>query len=100
MPSPGLRIGDYTLERRVASGTTCEVYEARRDSVAEPVAVKCLRHELCGIPELVGRFFNEAHLLHELRHPHLVRAFEWGAAPDGPPYMVLEWLPLDLSEAL
>ncbi|MCY1036811.1 serine/threonine-protein kinase [Corallococcus sp. BB11-1] len=98
-PGAGLSQG-YTLQRRVAMGATSEVYDALREADGTRVAVKLLRAELCLHAEMVARFLNEARTLMELRHPHLVRAFEVGVRPDGRPFMVLEWLPQDLHAVL
>lgn len=100
MLSPRARIGDYEIVRRTASGATCDVYEARDVSTGGTVAIKSLRPDCCNWPEIMARFVNEAKLLRELRHPHLVNALDSGVTPGGPPYMVLEWLPLDLQRAL
>ncbi len=45
-------------------------------------------------------FLNEALALQHVRHPHIVRVLDYGALPEGPPFMILEWLPVDLHGAL
>lgn len=98
--APGTRVGEYLLVRRVAVGATSTVYAGRHATRREPVAVKVLSPEWCLHPEVVARFLNEARTLQELRHPHLVRALASGVLPQGLPFMVLEWQPEDLHEAL
>jgi serine/threonine-protein kinase len=100
MLAPGTRVGEYLLVRRVAVGATSTVYEGHHATSGVPVAVKVLSPEWCLHPEVVARFLNEARTLQELQHPHLVRALSSGVIPEGPPFMVLEWLPEDLHEAL
>lgn len=94
------RVKGYSLQRRVAMGATSEVYEALQDGPGTLVAIKLLRSELCMHAEVVARFLNEARSLTELRHPNLVRALEVGGSQDGRPFMVLEWLPVDLHAVL
>jgi serine/threonine protein kinase len=98
MPPPGSHVGEYSIVRRVAVGATSEIYEGRHRASGEPVAVKVLRPEWCLHVEVVARFLNEAQALQELRHPHLVRALASGTLPQGAPFMVLEWLPVDLHQ--
>lgn len=100
MLSPGSRIGDYQLVRYAATGATSEVYEGAHLQSGQRVAVKVLHPELCRHQELVQRFLNEGHTLQQLHHVHIVSALAYGLLPEGPPYMVLEWLPMDLHRTL
>lgn len=97
---PGSSIGDYALVRHAATGAMSEVYEARDSRTGSRVAVKLLSPELCSEPELVARFLNEGRALQQLAHEHLVKVFTCGMLPDGPPYMVLEWIPWALHQEL
>nr|WP_225938005.1 serine/threonine-protein kinase [Myxococcus sp. RHSTA-1-4] len=98
--APGTRVGEYVIVRRVAVGATGDVHEGRQTASGEPVAVKVLHPEWCVHAEVVARFLNEAQALQELRHPHLVTAVSSGVLADGPPFIVLEWLPVDLHQVL
>ena len=100
MLAPGSRIGDYTLLRRAGIGATSEVYEGRHVGTGRTVAVKVLHDEWCLHLEVVARFLNEAHALQHIQHPRIVTVFACGALPEGPPFMILEWLPMDLERAL
>ena len=100
MLSPGVQVGGHVIVRRVAVGATSDVYEGRHPASAKPVAVKVLSPEGCAHAELMARFLNEAQTLQQLEHPHLVKALALGVLPDGLPFMVLEWMPLDLHQAL
>ncbi len=100
MLAAGTRVGEHVIVRRVAVGATSEVYAGRHEARGEPVAVKVLSPEWCVHAEVVARFLNEARRLRELRHPHLVRALDSGVLEDGPPFIVLEWLPVDLHQVL
>jgi serine/threonine protein kinase len=97
---PGSRLDDYELIRHAATGAMSEVYEGRHVTTGLRVAVKVLHPELCDQRELVTRFLNEGSTLQHLRHARIVTIFALGNPPKGPPYMVLEWLPVDLHEVL
>ena len=100
MLSPGDQVGEHVIVRCVAMGATSYIYEGRHPASGEPVAVKVLSPDQCLHAAMVARFLNEARTLLEFHHPHLVRAVGVGGVPNGPPFMVLEWLPLDLHQVL
>lgn len=100
MLSPGTRVSEYVIVRRAAAGATSAVYQGRHAVSGEPVAVKVLLPKWCVNAEVVARFLNEARDLQEFRHPRLVQGSASGVLPDGPPFIVLEWLPEDLHQAL
>lgn len=101
MLSPGTRVGDYVIIRRVAVGGSSDVYQARHLEDGTWVAVKMLSASASLHGEVVARFLNEAQTLQQLHHPHLVKALSLGSLPDdGPPFLVLEWLPTSLHEVL
>ncbi|WP_239470205.1 serine/threonine-protein kinase [Archangium violaceum] len=99
--SPGFRIEGHEIVRLAAIGAMSEVYEARHGLDGNPVAVKVLSLEWCANEELVARFLNEARALEHLRHERIVTLFAYGTLPGGgSPFMVLEWLPVDLHQVL
>jgi len=96
----GFRIGEHSLVRLVTTSANSEVYEARHLPSGEPRAVKVLHSELAQTPQQVSRFLNEAQILQEFHHPHLVRVLSSDVLPNGRPFMVLEWMPVDLQQCL
>lgn len=100
MLAPGSFIEGYELLRHVATGAMSEVYEGRRPGDGRHVAVKVMHQDLCVHADLLTRFHNEARMLEGLRHARLVALFTWGTLPEGPPYMVVEWMPHSLEQAL
>lgn len=100
MLASGSRIGDYELLRYVTSGAMSEVYEGRHVATGAAAAVKLLHRDLCVHANVVTRFLNEARALEALEHERIVTLLAWGLVPDGPPFMVLEWLPFSLDQAL
>ncbi|SEG78526.1 serine/threonine protein kinase [Actinacidiphila yanglinensis] len=64
----------YLLEEPLGRGATGTVWRARvRDDEGTLVAVKVLKEELAGDPDVVMRFLRERSALLRLRHPHIVR---------------------------
>lgn len=100
MGSATMRVEEYVLARRVASGATCDVYQGYHAVTRQAVAVKLLTPSLCSDEEVRGRFLNEAQALQQLRHEHLVQAVTSGVLPTQQPFLVLEWLPGDLHRLL
>lgn len=80
--------GRFEVERHVADGGMGSIFRARDHRTNKRVAIKVL-HDL-GAQDRV-RFFREARLLAEIRHPRIVSYISLGLV-DGEPYLVLEWL--------
>jgi serine/threonine-protein kinase len=84
--------GAYRITRLVAEGGMSAVYEAVQLRLHQRVAVKVMARELAGHPEALARFQREAEITSRLRHPHLVTVMDFGTAPTGQPYLVMEYL--------
>ncbi|MGH7700947.1 MAG: serine/threonine-protein kinase, partial [Gemmatimonadales bacterium] len=92
MPSNSLvgrTIAGYRLSERVGEGGTAEVYRAEH-AVHGVCAFKVLRPRLSGDPTVVKRFLREAGYGARVRHPGVVRTYDYGEA-DGLYYLALEW---------
>ncbi len=100
MLDPGAMVEGYEVVRIAGSGATCDVYEGREAGQARRVAIKVLREEWRAVGEVCARFRNEASLLGNIRHPHIVSLLTTGQMPAGEPLMILEWLPHDLASVL
>ncbi len=87
------RIGPYRLVEEIGRGGMGSVYLAARADGAfdQRVAVKLL-HTGTGAGELLRRFENERRILARLEHPHIARLLDGGAAEDGTPYLVMEYV--------
>lgn len=90
-PLIGRTIAGYTLKRAVGEGGTAQVYQAEHPERGR-VAFKVLRHRLASDPIAVKRFLREAELGSRVRHPNVVRTFDFGEE-DGISYLTLEWAP-------
>jgi tetratricopeptide (TPR) repeat protein len=96
---PGM-LGPYRLVRLIGSGGMGSVYLAVRadDQYQKQVAIKLMRRGM-DTQEMLNRFRQERQILANLEHPHIARLLDGGAAPDGRPYLVMEYLqgrPLDV----
>lgn len=88
----GHRLGQYRVIRLLGEGGMGAVYEARHESLDRRVAVKTLHAEVAANQTAVTRFFNEAKTLSRLEHPSIVQVSDFGTAPDGTAYLVMEYL--------
>ena len=92
MPSENLSgqtIAGYRLLERVGEGGTADVYQAQHPQRG-PCAFKVLRLRLEGDPTAVTRFAREAGYGERVKHPGVVRTYEYGEG-DGRHYLALEW---------
>lgn len=80
--------GRYRLERRLGSGATAAVWQARDRDLGRAVALKILLGEEVA-PELAARFEREATILGRLSHPNLVPVLGTGHH-EGRPFLVME----------
>jgi serine/threonine-protein kinase len=85
----GRSIAGYRLLERVGEGGTATVYRAEHDAHGR-CAVKTLRERLRDDPTAVKRFLREAGYGSRVRHPNVVRTYDFGDT-DGLYYLALEW---------
>ena len=63
-----------------------------------PFAIKVLLADFSGKEDLLARFQHEAEITSRLRHPNIVKVFDFDKLPDGRPFLIMEYLlghPLD-----
>jgi len=85
---PGVELGDV-----IGHGGFATVYLARQVAVDRPVAVKIDSRPLSDERNR-RRFLREATAASRISgHPHVVSLIDAGVAPDGRPYLVMEWCP-------
>jgi len=89
--APGSLIGAYRIERLIGRGGMGEVYCAERadGQFEQRVALKLIRHEAA---EHAQRFQTERRILARLEHPGIARLHDGGIAPDGRPFMAMEFI--------
>ncbi len=93
-------LGPYRLLRRIGHGGMGDVFLAERadDEFRREVAIKLVRPGLGD--DLVARFRHERQVLASLDHPNIAQLYDGGVAPDGRPYLVMEYVdgePLGVS---
>ena len=88
----GRVFGAYRLGDPLASGGMGQIFRAEAvDGSGRTAAVKVL-HGLSPQADEQARFEREARAALRLRHPNIVEAWEFGRAPDGTPFLVMELL--------
>jgi serine/threonine protein kinase/TolB-like protein/cytochrome c-type biogenesis protein CcmH/NrfG len=90
---PGQLVGPYRLLRLLGHGGMAEVWLAQRadGSLQRDVALKLPRVSQVR-PDLAGRFELERNILASLEHPNIARLYDAGDAPDGMPYLSMEYV--------
>ena len=88
---PGTLIADrFEVGEHIGSGGYGEVYRGTQLSVERPVALKIVHLHLRERADVEARFRREARLASRLRHPHIVRVIDFGAADSGELFLVME----------
>ncbi|HET9553833.1 MAG TPA: protein kinase, partial [Anaeromyxobacteraceae bacterium] len=96
-PAPPLAPGElldgrYRIVRLVAEGGMGAVYEAEAIRIGRPVAVKVLHPLFARSPLEVERFRREARIAVQVSSPHVVEMLDFGQAPGGELFLVMELL--------
>lgn len=85
-------LGPYMLHKRIGSGGMGEVYLAEHHLLKRPCAIKLVRPERAGDPQVISRFRREVEATARLKHPNTVAVFDYGRTGDGTFYYVMEYL--------
>jgi len=72
------RLGPFTLSQIAGSGGMGVVYKAYDPSLDRPLALKVLRRDHAGGPELVEKLAREAAITAAINHPHVVKVYSTG----------------------
>ncbi|TVP54434.1 MAG: serine/threonine protein kinase [Gemmatimonadales bacterium] len=88
----GLQLGAFLLEEPVGRGGLGVVYRARRidGGFDQEVAIKLLMDPWG--EAVIHRFEQERTILASLNHPGIATLMDGGTAPDGRPYLVMEFV--------
>jgi eukaryotic-like serine/threonine-protein kinase len=88
------------VERVLGEGGMGLVYEGLHEALGRKVALKLLRPEFASNPEVVRRFLQEAKAANVIDNDNIVEVYDYGTAPDGGVYFVMEYLDGETLEAM
>ncbi|HEU0179351.1 MAG TPA: protein kinase [Blastocatellia bacterium] len=80
----------YYLESELGVGGMGTVYRAGRLRIGDRVAVKVLHPDRMADPHAVERFRREAQTASRLKHPNVVKVYDFGISREGLNYQVME----------
>ena len=86
----GQQLGNYRLLRLLGEGGFAEVYLGEHTYLGTHAAIKLLYTRVA--QDDIAQFQQEARLLANLTHPHIVRVLDFGVA-DHTPYLVMDYAP-------
>jgi hypothetical protein len=87
------QLGQYRLRKMLGSGGMGEVYLAEHQMMKRPCAIKVIRPEKAGDPQVLARFEREVQATAKLSHWNSIDIYDYGRTADGTFYYVMEFLP-------
>ncbi|MCA9949459.1 MAG: serine/threonine protein kinase [Anaerolineales bacterium] len=87
----GKQLGPYQVIEPLGEGGMAAVYKGYQPGVDRYVALKVLPKRLAEDPEFIGRFQQEAKILAQLQHPHILPVFDYGES-EGYTYIVMPFI--------
>lgn len=81
--------GPYRLTRLIRAGQSCQVWEALKDETQERFALKMLKPSLQKDKEEIGYLKHEFEVGKELKHPQIIRIYEFNTQFHSP-FLVME----------
>jgi tRNA A-37 threonylcarbamoyl transferase component Bud32/DNA-binding response OmpR family regulator len=89
-----VRIPGYRCVRRLAGGSTAQLYLAESEKAGAMMVIKVTPsvHDDSGKDQSFERFLQEYEIAHRLRHPSIVHCHELGVADDHA-YLAMEYFP-------
>lgn len=87
----GLQLGQYRIVAPLGEGGMAAVYKAYQPGMERNVALKILPRHLAADPEFYGRFEQEARLIANLQHVHILPVHDFGEQ-DGYTYIAMPFI--------
>lgn len=84
--------GRYLVEEQLGIGGMGCVYRVKDNRTGDTLALKVLQNSMLSDVAARRRFVREGRASLMLKHPHIVQVHEFSVAPDGLPYMTMEYL--------
>ena len=88
----GKTIGNYQIINKLGSGGMAEVYKGYQENLDRYVAIKFMHAFLAEDQDFLHRFKREARAMASLRHPHIVRVFDFDTYGENSYYLVMEFI--------
>ncbi|GER92094.1 hypothetical protein KDW_62560 [Dictyobacter vulcani] len=89
----GQEIGNYRIVGEIAQGAYAYVYKATHTALAHrTVAIKILHKTFVDPEAKHDILYQEAHILEQLQHPHILAVLDFGSYENAP-YIVKEYAP-------
>ncbi len=89
---PGMMLGErYEILKSLGEGGMGAVYKAHDHELDRMVALKVIRPELAGHPDILRRFKQELILARQVTHKNVVRIFDLGTA-DGRKFITMDFV--------
>lgn len=85
-------VDKYDIQERLGSGGMSTVYKARHMFMDRIVAIKVLKEKTAASQDSLLRFRREAKATAGLNHPGIVGINDFGLAPDGRAFLVMDYL--------
>jgi len=89
--SAAMRLGQYTLDRKIGEGGNGTVYRAHHAMLRRPTAIKLIQPDKAGA-ETLDRFEREVQHMSRLTHWNTVAVYDYGRSPEGIFYYAMEYL--------
>src|SRR5262245_42559517 len=97
---PGVRLGAYRIIKKLGEGGMGFVFEANHEVLSRRTAIKFLRPEFAAKSVVVKRFLQEAKAVNVIAHENIINVYDYGEAPDGSVYFVMEYLEGEVFDSL
>ncbi|MBL4849544.1 MAG: protein kinase [Planctomycetes bacterium] len=86
-------VGPYRIEAPIGEGGMAQVFRATHPDHPEPLALKVIQPGHAEDAEFQLRFMREARLASQISSAHVVRIRDYGRAPDGRLFLVMDYCP-------
>jgi len=96
----GTDVGGYLVKGRLGSGGMGIVYEGEQTVIGKRVAIKVLKGEVAGNPDVVRRLIAEARAVNSVGHRNIIDVFGFADLPDGRQAIIMELLEGESLEQL
>ena len=88
----GQTVGNYRVTAQLGEGGMGKVFLAEHPVIRSKVALKAIHPQFATNSEVVSRFVNEARVVNQIEHDHIVNITDFGNTPEGDFYFIMEYL--------